>query len=643
MKHIVVSLVVFFIDPFIGGSKMKVCKFLFFSTVVLSLAFLCSPLAIGQSAADEELGIDTEPEVTQHHFKADPSMMSELGRSRGMLLIPNSTTDTVGLFDPYDGTYLGDVITDNPGFSTPINAVVGPDNLIYVSDQVADSIFVFDMAGVYLYTYADGTDGLNNIRGMDFRGGNVFVTSGDDYVAEFDGPHSRLPDFIADGTDPFDIMFLADGTSLMCDIQGTTDNIRLYDAGGVLMYELFSTSFPEQVQMDTLAPGDYLTNSFSNYMVYDFEIDGTIVETTPTSSSGRGVFRLGNGNLLITDGSGVHEVQPGTGTLIETKLTGSSRFIELAINFVVEPTIDTKCNGQDGGVIVPEGNNAVVTLTVNDGDFGGFPVELWVMAINKTTGDMFTFGPYGAAGWRPGLCNVYYDGGLMAIADTVFDAALPVGQYEVYAAIELAPNGQINLPSIYKYDKVDFEVMTISGIDEDFDDGVADGFVYDPAVFWVQSGVLYGDPNVYQKDVAYFAAMDYADFTLSCDMEQVVTADPSITYDYGLVFRGDGTIMNGYEVYVESDGSVYLKQHSNSSTGTTLAYVTTSTNMNIGAGMWNNVKVVCLGSSIEVYINDVLELSATDSTWSTGKVGMMVQGTGIYEQEYEFDNFILTL
>lgn len=622
---------------------MKVCKFLFLGTIVLSLAFLCSPLAVCQTAVDEEQGIEPEQEVTQHHFKADPSVISNMGRTRGMLLIPDSTSDTVGLFDPFDGTYMGDIITDNPGFSTPINAVVGPDNNIWVSDQVADSIFVFDMAGTYLFTYADGTDGLNNIRGIDFRGGNCFVTSGDDYVAEFDGPHSRLPDFIADGTDPFDIMFLADGTSLLCDIQGTTDNVRLYDASGVLMYELFPTSFPEQVIYDDLMPGEYLVNSFSDYNIYDFEIDGTIVETTPLPSNGRGVFRLGNGNLLATDGSGVHELQPGTGTLIETKFVGSSRFIELAVDFVSEASIDIKCNGQDGGVIVPEGNNATVTLSVNEGDFGGFPVELWVMAVNKGTGDMFTFGPYGAGGWLPGICNVYYDGGLMTLADTVFDAALPVGQYEAYAAIELVPNGQINLPFIYKYDMVDFEIKTFTGINEDFDDGVADGFVFDPATFWCQSGLFYADPNVYQKYVAYYGGFDYVDFTLSCDMEQVITADPNETYDYGLVFRCDGTIMNGYEVYVESDGSVYLKQHTNSSSGTTLDSVTTSTNFNIGAGQWNNVTVVCLGPSIEVYINSVLELSATDSTWAAGKVGMVVQGTGSYEQEYEFDNFILTL
>jgi hypothetical protein len=254
--------------------------------------------------------------------------------SNGFLLIPDSTADTVGMFNPYDGTYLGDLITVPPpgGFSTPINAVLGPDGNIYLSDQVKDSVFVYDMGGNYLSTYADGDDGLNNIRGIDFRNGHLFVTSGDDYVAEFDGPHSRLADFINDGTDPFDVLFLPDGRALLSDIQGSTDNVRLYDAGGALVQQLFAVSFPQQLQTDDLLPGAYLNASFSDDVLSDFDLDGTVSQTT-VFDGGRGIYRLGNGNLLATNGSGVFEIEPGTGNIIEQEYAGSARFIE----FVPEP------------------------------------------------------------------------------------------------------------------------------------------------------------------------------------------------------------------------------------------------------------------------------------------------------------------
>jgi hypothetical protein len=245
-----------------------------------------------------------------------------------VLLIPESTSDYVGKYDPSDGTYLGMFISGFGGFSTPICAIVGPDSNIYVSDQVADAVFVFDPNGNYLSTYCDGSDGLNNIRGIDFRGDHLFVTSGDDYVAEFDGPHSRLADFINDGSDSFDILFLDDGRALLSDIQGTTDNVRLYSAEGVLEREVFSIAFPEQLQVDLLEPGAYLNNAFSGDQVTDFDLDGTIYQTTPWDS-GRGAFRLGNGNLLVTNSNGVFEVEPGSGAIIEQENTGSARFIEL--------------------------------------------------------------------------------------------------------------------------------------------------------------------------------------------------------------------------------------------------------------------------------------------------------------------------
>ncbi len=258
------------------------------------------------------------------------SKIAPLPGDRGFLLIPDSTAKSVGMYDPFEGTYLGDLIVDTTRFSTPINAVVGPDGDIYVSDQVADSVFVYDIAGNYLYTYADSSDGLDNIRGIAFRGTELFISKGGTpkCIARFSGPHTRLPDFIADGIDPFDILFLQDGRCLVADIEGSTDNVRLYNYDGVLEQILFQVNFPEQIQFDSLAPGAFLTAAFSANVIQDFELDGTIVESTPYSS-GRGVFRLGNGNILATSSAGIQEIQPGTGSIIQTEKTGSGRFIEV--------------------------------------------------------------------------------------------------------------------------------------------------------------------------------------------------------------------------------------------------------------------------------------------------------------------------
>ncbi len=276
----------------------------------------------------EEQGL--EYGAVSKNFTGDditPVIMEALPDSEDVLLIPNSDDDYVGMYDPETGDFLGIFISGFEQFSTPICAMEGPDDKIYVSDQVADAVFVFDREGMYLETYADDTDGLNNVRGIDFRDGHLFVTSGDDYVAEFDGPHSRLTDFINDGSDPFDIYFFDDGCCLLADIQGSTDNVRMYNADGTMRHQVFGVSFPEQIQTDLSFEGNCINASFSDDMITYFD-STTMYEQIPFDA-GRGIFRLGNGNILATNSSGVFELDPETGTIIEQKNTGSSRFIEL--------------------------------------------------------------------------------------------------------------------------------------------------------------------------------------------------------------------------------------------------------------------------------------------------------------------------
>ena len=243
--------------------------------------------------------------------------------SANYLLIPESTNDTIGMYDPFDGSYLGDFSAGGGMLSTPINAVLGPGGLVYVSDQLGDAVFRYDLTGNYVDTFVSG---YNNLRGIDFRGGNLFITSGDDYVAEFDGAGNFLGNFIQDGSDPFDIFFLPDGRSLMANIQGTTDDIRLYEADGMSYTSLFSVSFPEQIQY-MASTGHYLNISFSANVVTEFDLDGT-VHNQWAFSGGRGVYELGNGNLLVTSGTGVWSLDPTSGLTTQIRGGISARFIE---------------------------------------------------------------------------------------------------------------------------------------------------------------------------------------------------------------------------------------------------------------------------------------------------------------------------
>ncbi len=253
--------------------------------------------------------------------------------SAEVLLIPESSNQTVGMYCPQEGTYLGDFITNFASFGTPFHALQGPDNNIYISDQSAPGVFVFDQNGEFMMVYADASDGVSNIRGIDFWGSNLFLSSGSNYVAEFDGPHSRLPNFIEDGSNPFDIYFLPDGRSLMADIQ--SNRISLYNDEGVFLESLFSISFPEQINQ-MVSSTDYLNASFTSNVITRFNLD-EVVSSIPFTS-GRGVYELGNGNWIATNSNGVFELDPETGNIINTLRSGvSARYIDL-VDIPLPPT-----------------------------------------------------------------------------------------------------------------------------------------------------------------------------------------------------------------------------------------------------------------------------------------------------------------
>jgi hypothetical protein len=259
------------------------------------------------------------------------TITSRLG---SILMIPDWNTDAVGKFDPYDGTFISNFL-QMPSAGSPKNAIQGPDNKIYVSDQVLDAVYMFDTLGNYLGIYADASDGLDNIRGIAFRGDHLFIccyhtTAANRAVKEFSGPHTFVRNFISyTGIDPFDIHFLADGRSLFADA-GTSDKIALHDTNGVFLSTVYGRSglWPQQVQSDQVLPGAFLAALWDADTIIDFELNGTIVATC-TLTYVKGVYRLGNGNLLATCNRGMFEINTTTGAMTQLNSGTGWQYIEL--------------------------------------------------------------------------------------------------------------------------------------------------------------------------------------------------------------------------------------------------------------------------------------------------------------------------
>jgi hypothetical protein len=242
-----------------------------------------------------------------------------------VLLIPDRGTNAIGLYDPVDGHYLSDLIVspmsgDPFAFDSPNDAVQGPDGRIYVSDQLADNIMVFDTAGSFQGVFADTTDGLDNVRGMDFRDGELFVSVSPTpagFVARFDMEGNRLVDFVNDGSDPFDVLFLENGTMLMANIV-EPDQVRLYDVNGGSSLDLVVVDFPQQVSL--LPQGTFAVAGWSELL--EVELNGTVLSSM-IIDIGRGVYPLDSGQWLLTSDAGVQVVDTTQGTVVQTVRVGT--------------------------------------------------------------------------------------------------------------------------------------------------------------------------------------------------------------------------------------------------------------------------------------------------------------------------------
>ncbi len=313
-------------------------------TVGLVLTAFSINVCFSSNIDDEISGVSSSPSTLPvRNTNSQQQVMGTLFDS-GVLLVPESTNDRVMAFDPTTGDLLdADFIAADPtNLSTPIQAILAADfNSILVSDQLEDVVQQYALDGTYMGVFAPAggvdTNILDNVRGIALDvDGNLLVTVGggsnDDAVAQFDQSGNYLGNFVANGDggldSPFDVILTSSGNYLVAGI--TSDNIMQFDSTGNYIADLTAVdNFPEQLFETT--SGNILVGNFSgaDEGVVEYTSAGALVGVyDPVSLGGyRGAYELPNGNILTTNGSGVHEIDRA-GNLVETKIAGvSARFV----------------------------------------------------------------------------------------------------------------------------------------------------------------------------------------------------------------------------------------------------------------------------------------------------------------------------
>lgn len=232
----------------------------------------------------------------------------------------DSTANAAHLFSPLDGSLVQSNFLEwgslGSGSTTAIHGLqVG--NQIWVSDQLRDVIYRFNLAGNHVGTI--GPTGLDNIRGMEVVGNEVWVTN---TGTQNNAPGNALVrldsttgNIVGSTTNSVGMWDVVNYQGLVLASNSTNHNLEFYNLDGTFNSVFHSPTppglrFPQQLYVKD--NGNVLAAGFSNAGgnitgVFEFDTVGNFLGIVAGLNLGpRGVFELDNGEIMWTNGSGFH-------------------------------------------------------------------------------------------------------------------------------------------------------------------------------------------------------------------------------------------------------------------------------------------------------------------------------------------------
>ncbi|MDH7914173.1 T9SS type A sorting domain-containing protein [Winogradskyella sp. SYSU M77433] len=268
--------------------------------------------------------------------------------SQEYIAVAQNTSDIVLLLDPTDGSVVDYNFIDLTSLAaaTPKDILQVNDEL-WISDQIADRIDIFDLSGSYINTISSSI-GLDNIRGMALVNGEVWVCNAG---GSNEAPGTAIVRLNTDGTligsfatpnSPFDV--IDTGTEAIISFI-SSNSIERYDySGNSLSTITTSVNFPQQLQYNSSDNSIYVTGFSSPSGLYKFDVaTGTQQYYSSVVSSLRGVIELDNGEFLVSNSSGVFSLDTGSNTSTSI-ISGSSQYftrVDLTPLSIEEETLES--------------------------------------------------------------------------------------------------------------------------------------------------------------------------------------------------------------------------------------------------------------------------------------------------------------
>lgn len=263
-----------------------------------------------------------------------PSATSTEATDGKYLLVPEWNNDAVIKLNPINGNLISiNFIVAPVTLQSPKQARLSPHGFITVSDQLSDLVQKFDTSGNYqgFFAPAGGVNNaiLDNIRGHNYRSNNnLVVTVGgggnNNSIPQFDASGNFINQFITAGAgglnSPFDIIFRTND----CLVSASSSNkVHRYTLLGSYINDIVgSIAFPQQIHL--MSGGTFAVAGFSTpSALYVYDSSGVVSASYNVVTGLRGAYRLPNGNYLVTNASGIHEITTSN-TLVRTIVSGAS-------------------------------------------------------------------------------------------------------------------------------------------------------------------------------------------------------------------------------------------------------------------------------------------------------------------------------
>jgi streptogramin lyase len=224
-----------------------------------------------------------------------------------VVIATDDGTDTIVAFSPIDGSLYSSNLFPIPN-TVQVSALAVGDQ-IWISEQNGDRVVRYDFCGNVLGTLGPTLPGggLDNIRGMNFFGGKVYVTNDGtnngataDSLVTFDPAGNYLGTIaLSASPSPFSVLPFQ-GDMLVVSSSGP-DRVHRYTLAGASLGTFNDSASLGFSHASALASdGNVWLSTFTTDTIVKLDAaTGNVLLTLPADNA-RGIFELANGNLLWT-------------------------------------------------------------------------------------------------------------------------------------------------------------------------------------------------------------------------------------------------------------------------------------------------------------------------------------------------------